>query len=40
MEDGNISYDNIDLNDNLLEFLQEVESAYRDNVLTLYWVDV
>lgn len=39
-DDGNISYDNIDLNDNLLEFLQEVESAYRDNVLTLYWVDV
>ena len=35
-----IDQNNIDLDNELIEFLQDVESAYHSGVLTLYWVDV
>lgn len=39
-DDASISEKNIDLDNSLLEFLQEIQSAKMNNALALYWVDV
>lgn len=36
----NWSSDQIDLSSELVEFIQEIESAYNNNTFTLYWRDV
>ena len=38
-ESSELDYENIDLDSNLLELIQEIQYAYENNVLALYWVD-